>query len=249
MVKSLSIILGLGICVSTVFSQEEKTTKEVDPSGTWRWEYDMQGETINDWAVLQKQKGGKVTGKFYSSAREDAFDVKGTVKGDKLTFETKAEFSGAEVDLEFTGKIKGDDLTGTVFVETDAQSMDFPWTPKRSVEMSDVVGEWELLFEAPDNEVKATLVVSGKDKKFAGVHSGDNIGDNEAKELKVKDNHLMYTVIADFNGSELVGKMKGRPYGNNISGTIEIEINGNEFELPFTGKRNVEKKKTDTREE
>ena len=236
-----AILLAIG---SGLFAQEEKKEKELDPSGTWRWDYDLQGETVKDHAILQKQKDGKVTGWLHSTIRDKPLEVKkGKIKGGKLTFEVVAEFDGTEVGLEFVGKLKGDELEdGQVFVETDADSMEFPWAPNRSVQMSDVVGEWELVFETTEREIEAKLVVKSKDKKFEGIHSGENIGEIEAKELKIRDNNLTYTIVADFNGNEMTGQMKGRPYGNSIKGTIDIEVDGNEFELPFTGKRKVEKK-------
>ena len=46
---------GAAICAE----QESKTS---DPSGTWRWEYEMQGETIKDKLHLNLEADGKVTG-------------------------------------------------------------------------------------------------------------------------------------------------------------------------------------------
>ena len=244
--KSISTLSLAIICAFSVslYGEETKKEQELDPSGTWRWEYDMQGETVKDHAILQKQRDGKVTGWLHSTIRQKPLVIKGgKIAAGKLTFETLADFNGTEVSLEFSGRLKGDELeAGQVFVETDSDTMEFPWAPKRSVELSDVVGEWDLVFETPDNEIEAKLVVKAKDKEFVGIHSGDRIGDLEAKDLKIKDSHLTYTVVANLDGAELTGNMKGRPYGNNMKGNIEIKMDGNEFELPFTAKRKVEQK-------
>ena len=231
------------VASSFAFAQGEKKAKEVDPSGTWRWEYDMQGETIKDWLVLQKQKDGKVTGKLHSSSREEPLDIKAKIEGDKLTMETSAEFNGTLVDLVFSGKIKGDELDGEVVADAEGQTFEFPWTPERSVKLDDVLGTWDLVIETPESDLEAKFVVSKEgDKEFKGVHSGDGIGDVPAKDLKVKKNKLAYTIETEFDGGDLVATLSGRPYGNTIKGMVDVDLNGETYELPFAGKRRVEKK-------
>ena len=50
------------IVVANVVSAEEK--EKTDPSGTWRWEYEMNGESFNDSMRLVLKKDGKVEGKL-----------------------------------------------------------------------------------------------------------------------------------------------------------------------------------------
>ncbi len=241
----IAVLLASVFLSNTLLAQDEKKdAKIVDPSGTWHWEYDMQGETAKDRAVLQLGKGGKVTGKLYSTLRESVLKVKnGKMKGDKLTFETTAEFDGTEVELEFIGKIKGDKLTGEVLADAGGQTMEFPWAPERKVQLLDVVGEWDIVYEMDGNEIEAKLTVTKKGKEFKGVQSGDNIGEIPAQNLKVKDNHLTYKIEFEYDGADVVGMMKGRPYGNIMKGAVELDADGSEFELPFVAKRKVKKKK------
>lgn len=237
-----AMLLVFSVCV---FAQEDpKKVEDVDPSGTWRWEYDMQGETVKDHAILQKQKEGKVTGWLHSTIRDKPLEVrKGKIKGDKLTFVVIAEFNGSEFDLEFAGRVKGDELTdGLVVVDTGNDIMEFPWAPKRSVTASDVIGQWDLVVPTEEREIRIKLVVKEKDQKLVGIHSSERLGDFEAKDLKIEDNQLSYRIAAEWDGNEMTAKLKGRPYGNHIKGTVDVELNGSEYKLPFTGKRKVEEK-------
>ena len=80
------------------------------------------------------------------------------------------------------------------------------------------------------------------------MHSGDGIGDVTAKDLQVKKNKLTYTIETEFDGGDLVATLSGRPYGNSIKGMVDVDLNGETYELPFSGKRRVEKKKAEKRD-
>ena len=245
----LSVIL-LSACWSTLHAQDiaketNKNTKLVDPSGTWRWSYDMQGEEVKDHAVLQIAKDGKISGLMFSSRLDEPMKTKGKMVGDKMVFSTLADFGGTLVDLEFSGKIKGDELVGgNVTLESDQGSMDLPWSPKRSVEMSDVVGKWNLVFALPEGgESEGQVVIEGKDKKYSAEYFSDHLDEPKVENLKIAKNNLSFRVIAEMGGQKILGDISGRPYGNSMKGMLDIEIAGNPLEIPFVASRKVEKKK------
>ena len=74
-----------------------------DPSGTWRWEYEMQGLTIKD-ALRLNLKDGKLGGTFHGQDRiakvEDA-----SFSDRRLTAAVNLDFNGTAVRLVFSGEI------------------------------------------------------------------------------------------------------------------------------------------------
>ena len=245
----LSSTILLAVCLSALHAQDatektKKVTKPIDPSGTWRWKYDMQGQEVKDHAVLQIGKEGKITGLMYSSTREEPLKTKGKMDGDKLVFSTVADFGGTLVDLEFSGRVKGDELVGgNVTLESDQGSMDLPWSPKRSVELPDVVGKWNFVFALPSGETEGRLVVAGKDKKYSAKYSSDPLDRAEVERLKVEKNILSFRIVGEAGGREIVGEIEGRPYGNTMKGMLDLDYGADPVEIPFVAKRQVPKKK------
>ena len=117
--------------------------EHVDPSGTWRWEYEWQGETIKDSLRLNLADEGKVIGTFHGRNATKPIE-NGKIEKDKLSFEFELEFNGVAVDLKFSGTIKQDDIDGNVILSANGEENEFPWNPKRSVQVEDVLGKWQL---------------------------------------------------------------------------------------------------------
>ena len=232
------------IVFASVSSAEDKA--KADPSGTWRWDYEMNGESFNDSMKLVLKKDGKVEGKYYGRDRTAKIEDGKFVDG-KLEASISLDFDGTDVKLTFSGPVKGDEIAGNVKADFNGENYDFPWEPKRSVKLEDVVGTWEIAVTAGDTVREPSVIIAkkeGKEEYEATLISQD--GDEvKLKDLKVGDNHLVFTLLTDFNGGTLKADFKGRPYGDNVAGSVEFDLEGQTGEGSFKGKRKAEKKKKD----
>lgn len=219
----------------------EDKAKTSDPSGTWRWDYEMNGESFNDSMKLNLKDDGKVVGKFYG--RDQTADVEdGKIEDGKLHAAISLDFNGTPIKLVFTGPIKGDEIAGNVKAEANGETYEFPWAPKRSVKKDDVVGQWDFVIIGNDNnfEPKVKISKEGDDLKLAyTTMNGDEL---DVKDLKLNDNQLSFTVTADFQGTPMKVDFKGRPYGDKVSGKVDYDFGGQTGETTFSGKRKAEKK-------
>ncbi len=234
----------LGFLVITVaatlgFAQDKKVA--IDPSGTWRWDFDANGDIIKNVLKLEVVSDGKVTGSL--SARDMKMDViDGQIKDGKLSFQIKAE-TPRSFKLLFDGKVDGDKVEGKVDASSDQGAIELPWTAKRSVEPSDVVGAWKLKVTLPDNQVlKPLLTVSLKDKKLAATMLSEDGKSVDAKKLEIKDNQLYFEIDTQYEGNDLHVVYRGRPYGSKLKGKLEYTVDGNSGELEYDAILQPEKK-------
>ena len=215
---------------------EQETGQAVDPSGTWRLEYDWNGSRIKDSYRLALAEKGKVTGRFH---RDDlTLPISdGKVNGDKISFNVRGEYQGTEWVVKCAGKISGDEIEGTAILEGNGKTWDFPWRPKRSVELDDVVGNWRLRVEANGNVYEPTFEISKNSDTPEGVYTSPRAGKLAVKNVAIKNNHLLFTIDDEFNGYSIHIDYKGRPRGDKMSGTLEFDLNGDQGEAEFTATR------------
>ncbi len=218
-------------------SAQDKTAKSVDPSGTWRWEYDFGGETMKDLVRLNLSKDNKLVG-HYKGRENKLIEIKDAkIEGDALSFLLTLDFQGTAIKLEFKGKVKGDEIDGNVSVSTGEGAQEFPWTPKRSVTMDDVVGEWQIRIETGDRTLEPVLTVSKEGEMYKGKYVSGSELNVDVTDLKVENNQLMFKVAAEVNGTKVKADYKGRPYGDKIQGSIAYVLGDNSGDIDFTGKR------------
>ena len=206
----------------------------------------MNGESFNDSMRLVLKKDGKVEGKFYGRDRTVEIEDGKFVDG-KLEANISLEFDGTKVKLTFSGPVEGDQIAGKVKAEFNGESYEFPWEPKRSVKLEDVVGTWDFVIDAGDTVMEPDVVIlkqDGKDEYNATLLTEDG-AEIKLKNLKVGENHVVFTLLTEFNGGSLKADFKGRPYGDKVSGTVKYDMDGQTGEASFKGKRKAEKKKKD----
>ena len=133
--KLLSLILIFS--TASIAAAQNSAT---DPSGTWRWKYEMDGKTRED-SVSLNLDSGRVTGTFRGQPEKPIDVQEAKLKDNQLSFTVEYKLKDQSVSLTFAGKIKQDDLEGTVTVTTEAGTDEYPWTPKRSVQLDDVIGQ------------------------------------------------------------------------------------------------------------
>lgn len=238
--KSLAIALaGLFVCVSASTSSAQSKSNP-GPSGTWRWELNMNGETINNVLKLQSEPDGGLLGSL--EARDRKMEIKdGKFKDGRVTFQIVAELR-TTVTIDFDGKLDGDKLTGDIRFSANGETRETAWDAKRSVESSDVVGVWELKIETPDGQkLTPVLTVTNSGKNLAAKYESNGTV-IDAKEVKIKDNHLLFQIDTDLDGAPLHVEFKGRPYGTKLAGTLEYSVNGDTGELDFAGLCKAESK-------
>ena len=245
--KSFVMLAVVGLLSTSTFAQE--TTKRADPSGTWRFEYDLEGATVKDSLELQLGKEGALTGK-YKGRSEKAVEIKsGKVDGDHVTVEMSIEFQGIPIEVKFDGKIKDDDITGLIIATANDGEMEFDWVAKRSVEAEDVVGTWNFEIDAVETVLEPILEIKVEGNELKGTYRDPDTGlETEMKNLRIENNSLKFTIEGDFQGNSLKADFSGRPYGSKISGTIDYDLSGQTGEIEFEGTRKVEEKKEEASE-
>lgn len=232
------------LCVLvTSINAQDKTTKATDPSGTWRWEYELGGETMKDSLRLNLSKDNKLVG-HYKGREEKLIEIKDAkMDGDSLTFLLSFDFQGTAVKLDFKGKVKGDEIDGNVTASTGEGSQEFPWAPKRSVLMEDVVGEWQMKIQTGDRTLEPVVTISKDGEKYKAKYVSGQELSVDVTDLKVENNQLCFNVSAEVNGTKIKADYKGRPYGDKIQGNIAYVLGDNSGEIEFTGVRKPAEKK------
>ena len=93
LVSKIAFVFVVALNVSHTFAQ----TSATDPSGTWRWKYDVEGKTREDSVSLQLEKG-KITGSFLGQL-EKPVDIKdATWKDNQLHFTAEYKQNGQAVN-------------------------------------------------------------------------------------------------------------------------------------------------------
>ncbi len=122
------IVVFAVVQVSTLVSAQEahapvsKTT--VDPSGTWRREYDWYDTRIDEVIRLNLKEDGKVVGTLLRN--DAASEIKnGKLKGNELSFSVSNDYQGTAWITMYTGIIKRDKIDSTVVLQVGDQSWDF----------------------------------------------------------------------------------------------------------------------------
>jgi hypothetical protein len=237
-----SVIFMMAIAAAPLRAQDKDEDKSpaVDPSGTWRWEVDF-GGNIAEFSLKLDWDGEKLTGTY--TAFDQAEEIKETKFEDgELAYTSRREFQGNVVEAKFRGKVEDDAIAGKVTVEFGGDPMEYDWNPKRSVEIEDVVGVWQLRLETPNGDVvEPKLTVSKKDKGIEGAYSSPLLGEHDAEKIALKDGLLTWELNAEINGNAFSATYKGKPRGKLMKGTIELS-GGNFDGMPFTAKRLPEKK-------
>jgi hypothetical protein len=200
-------------------------------------EYELSGYQFKDAFRLKQGKDNQLLGTLYRN--DTKLDIQdGKIEGDSISFTVTAEYEGTEWVTKYAGKVEGDSLQGTAVVTGNGQTMDFPWTPKRSVDMEDVVGSWQLHIEAPDgNTFEPILKITKDGDKFAAQYTSEGSGEAEVQKFRIEDNELRFALDTEYQGAPLKLEYRGRPYGDELKGMIAYDTQGNTGEFPFSAKR------------
>ncbi len=242
------LILFLGIVnLSWLAVAQDKSNSVVDPSGTWRWEYELEGTQYKDLVRLKVGNSKKdthdkeINGRYESSAGRKIEILNGKLSGSKITFNFNINYQGMEVKLEFDGTISKDELKGSVHASTADGSRDLPWNATRSVQADDVIGKWKMKIDANGNILEPVVTISKDGESVKAVYASSNASGEEiridAKGVKIENNQLCFGIDTEYQGMKIKADYKGRPYGDQIRGTIDYVLGENTGEIDFTGER------------
>lgn len=246
------VVANVAVAQETAPATQAKPAKRVDPSGTWRFEVDVDGQVTDHALELQLGKDGEVSG-IYKSPLGEAVDIKsGKVDGDQLVVDLEIEYQGTPLAVKLDGKAKDDDIDGDIVVTTPEGDFSFAWVAKRSVKAEDVVGSWELEIDAVETILEPIVEIKLDGKELKGTYKDPDSGTDVVTEnLRVENNVLKFTIKSDFQGAPLVANFEGRPYGSKIRGSIEYDIaDGQQVgNVDFEGVRKSPKKDAAAKDE
>ena len=235
MKRMLTVIVFLVCCLVAPDVQAGEKKPMSDPSGTWRWNFEINGNTIDNVLKVNTDKDGKLTGALEAHGLK--MDVQeGKVTGDEVSFQIEAQLD-QKITVRFLGKIEGDKINGNLTAKGDGEAREFPWTATRSVQAADVVGAWQLHIVTPDGEtLQPVLTIGEKDKVLTATYA---LNDKtiDVSELKLKDNQVTFEVDSEYKGSPLHVDYKVRPLGAKMKGSLEYSVDGDSGQLDFTGVR------------
>ena len=201
----------------------------------------MAGKTRED-SVSLNLDSGRVTGTFRGQPEKPIDVQEAKLKDNQLSFTVEYKLKDQSVSLTFAGKIKQDDLEGTVTVTTEAGTEEYPWTPIRSVQLDDVIGQWDISINADGNKLEPRIVITKTGEALQGKYTVSEGTVVDATGLKIRDNKLEFRIEATIDGRKIRVDYSGRPYGHVLKGRIQYDLDGNEGEIDFSAKRQLAKK-------
>jgi hypothetical protein len=120
-------VLGL---VGLTAAQDKKS----DPTGTWKWETERNGQK-RETVLKLKLDGDKLTGTITAGRGKDqASDVKiedGKFKDGEVTFTVTREFNDQKRVTKYSAKVDGDTMKGTATSERDGNEQKREFEAKR----------------------------------------------------------------------------------------------------------------------
>jgi hypothetical protein len=226
----MSLVVGFG----SVLADEGGSTGTADPTGTWKWERTFNDNTA-EFLLKLNWDGKRLSGKY--TAFGSTSDIEQSqLEHDELSFLAKREFNGNQFEVKFKGKVESDNLVGKITVDFGNGPQEFDWNAKRSVEVDDVLGTWNLRLEMPNGVIEPRLTITRKGEELHGAYVSP-FGAREAKNVTLKDNQLSWEISGERDGNQFKVVYTGQPRGNIIEGTTEFDFNGNTGTMEFTGKR------------
>lgn len=103
---AVAIVLSITGLVGVAQADDKKN----DPTGTWTWEVERQGNKIKQTLKL-KAEGEKLTGSMPGrNNQETKIDDGGTFKDGKVAFSITRERQGNKFVTKYSGKVDGDTL-------------------------------------------------------------------------------------------------------------------------------------------
>jgi hypothetical protein len=241
--RSLSPLVLVFVATGLVFGQDDDKKASVDPSGTWKWERNYNGNKI-DYTLRLKWHDDKLTGSYKTDMENgpaglsEPVEIKeGAIDGDKVSFTVTRKFNENEIIADYAGKLTGDKLDGNVEFDFRDRAREFPWNAKRIVARDDVLGKWNVKFEAQNRTMESSFTLEADGDKLKGTYHSSRRGDQPIKDIELKENKLSFVVTFQNDDREFAVTCKAEPRGDKIAGVILTKFGDQERETPFKGAR------------
>jgi len=109
--KRFAVLLAqLALVAVPLFAQDAPKDKKIDVTGTWESLVESPQGNLTSTATY-KQEGETLTGTHVGQMGE--VPLKGTVKGNVITYTITVNAQGEQFTITYSGKIDGDTITGT----------------------------------------------------------------------------------------------------------------------------------------
>ena len=222
---------------------EAAKVEAVDPTGSWKWEYNLNDNTA-EFALKLNWDGKKLTGKY--TAFDNTTDIEETkFEDNQLSFIANREFNGNEFTVHFDGEAKSEEIVGTVAVDFGEGPQEFDWHATRFVDVEDVLGTWKLHLETPQGVIEPQITIT-KDGDKLRCDYVSPFGEREAKDVALKDGELSWRIESDEDDDfDFEITYHGNPRGDKITGSNEFDFGGNTGTMEFTGQRTPQMEKAD----
>jgi hypothetical protein len=218
---------------ATTTAEAEK--KPADPSGTWRWERDFNGQTM-EFELKLNWDGEKLTGEYTSFDQSTPIE-EAKNESDGFSFIVEREFNGNEFEIFFDGEVKDDTISGITEIDFGGGVQEFDWDATRHVDVDDVLGTWNLTLENPNGDpIEPTITITKNGEELAGSYESV-FGERDAKNVKIDGTKLTWEISGENNGNTFKAVYTGKVRGNKIAGTNEFDFGGNAGTWKFTGER------------
>src|ERR1700722_16768984 len=233
-----------------VFSWEIGTIQaadRIDPSGTWTWVRELEGQEAQSVLTLAC-KDGKLTGSYKRMGRVVPI-ANGKVDKNEVSFDADGSWNEQKIRGKFKGKLSHDknrgrdEIHGTIEIVIEDGSLPLAWIARRGIDADDITGIWKLKFVTPDgNTVEPQLKLTADAGSLKGTFTSVRFGSHEVKDIKLDGSSLSWTVEFQRDGKTVKGIYKGQLEAGvapgAIKGTLALETNGKTTSLDFTGERN-----------
>ncbi|MGK0239037.1 MAG: hypothetical protein ACI92G_002507 [Candidatus Pelagisphaera sp.] len=203
-----------------------------DPSGTWVWESEIQGETKTN-SLKVRMEGETFVGEYKRG------DIEATIRNGKsnsggIAFELPFKRNdGSEWVVICEAKIDGNDLSGSYSFEGNNGVEENEWNAKREVAVEDLVGTWNLHIDGPDGVTYTPdAIFELSDESLVGTYNAASIERKLPMSMvELNGEKLSFAVDQPDLKLNYVGTVSGK----GISGNLEFDISGNSGDVAFTG--------------
>lgn len=232
--RAVRVLMACALVAMSIGGSLRASDKN-DPTGTWVWSREIEGET-NRSVLKLTNKDGKLTGTYRRSGQTVPIS-NGKFEKSEVSFEAEGKFNEQKIHAKFHGKLSKDEINGNIDIVIEDNSLPLPWTAKRGTDLDDVIGTWKLKLEgANGNPIESTLKLSAEGEKLKGTYTG-RFGEHPALDLKLEGDQLSWKIDAERDGQKFKGVYKAKLEGSTIKGKLEFDLGGNTGTMEFTGER------------
>jgi hypothetical protein len=121
------------VCVALSGLAAADDKKAGDPTGTWKWTVEFNGQT-RDMTLKLKFDGDKLTGSMPGRDGQETKIEDGTFKDGEVKFKVTRERNGQKFTTKYTAKVSGDTLKGKAESERGGQTQTREFEAKRAAD-------------------------------------------------------------------------------------------------------------------